>query len=67
MTNRALANRIARKIFATGEWNGETADRMAYKFKGSPEREGGGLCESAMADIIKHVLESSPTTGDKPS
>lgn len=58
---RALAKRIARGIFATGEWNGTPAERMAYKFGKNPESEGGGLCEEAMASLIYRLLETAPT------
>lgn len=60
-----LAEKIARAIFKTGEWNDEKAERMAYKFGKHPEREGGGLCESAMASIILRALNSSGTTSEK--
>jgi hypothetical protein len=58
-----LAARIARGVFAIGDMPGDATQRIAFKGGTYPGKETdlGGLCESALADVLQRLLTVVPT------
>jgi hypothetical protein len=52
-----LATYLADKIFSAGDCRGIKVDRMAFKAKTADgEKDFGGLCMSAMVNVIRDAL-----------
>jgi hypothetical protein len=58
MNNRELACKIANDLFTNGA--GKHAQRLVLEMPGL--KDGGGWCESAVADMIEDHLEAAQTS-----
>jgi hypothetical protein len=65
MTNKEIGLFLAREIFLVGKEQGKTPHRIEYKLGEYPDGEipGGGLCEAALANVIRHALDFPPSGG----
>lgn len=62
--SRALARRIARRLFTNGA--GQQAERLVLMVDGPPKRDLGGWCMRAAVDEIVGVLQRMPRTWATP-
>ena len=52
-----LGSTLARGIFELGDEQGSLCKRIQFKLGDLPEeRDGGGLCESSLANVISELL-----------
>ena len=57
--NKKLAKRLARAIMRTGDEFGEKCKRIQFKIgRFHEERDGGGLCENALENVIHTELRT---------
>ena len=59
MNNIERGKKLARAIFAHGDQPGDRVQRLQFMGGQYPDQETplGGLCESALAQVIARVLE----------
>ena len=65
---KATAARLARAVFACGDDVRGKCKRIQFKLRDWPgdEISGGGLCETALADLLYRELRRKPNTQDQP-